>query len=674
MFREVYNSVGSLNESDNRGVAKPQGFLQKIASANYSDVVLTVAVIAIIGLMIWPLPLFLIDTLVAISVLLAILLLLSAIYVPTPTALPVFPSALLLTTLLRLSLSIAITRQILLNADGGEVVETFGEVVAGGNIVVGLVVFLIITIVQFLVVAKGAERVAEVAARFSLDGMPGKQLSIDSDLRSNLIDKDEARRRRKNLELESQMHGSLDGAMKFVKGDAIAGIVIILVNLIAGLAIGILQLDMSFGDAVRTYSILTIGDGLVAQIPALLSSIAAGLIVTRTANDDRDKHLGAALSRQFTSEPRTILITGGIACLLMFVPGFPSLIFLVFGLSLVAWALFRERRGRREEPGVLVGEVAAAESDPRAANIAAPLLLELHPSLQMDPALAAQAMRAMTQEVSAEFGVVLPAAEAAISEKLPADHYRLSAYGARLLNSGVDAATQALPADALATSTSTAVPATGYESLDYVIAHCNRVLRARLGDFVGIQETSNLFNALNAQFPDLVKETLREVKPQQVTNILRRLVAEEVPITNMRTIMETLAQAGGHEKDVVMLTEHVRVALREQIIERYSDVDNKLACILVQPELEERLREGVQVTGAGSQLAVEPELINRVLDSVQSIRESANELGIMVVLCSQDVRRHMRSVLEARFPGLPVLSYPELTPDLNVVPHGNVRA
>src|SRR6185295_6825397 len=276
--------------------------------ARYSDLLLVAGVVAIVAMMILPLPAWLIDLLVAANIASGLLLLLLGIYIASPLEFSVFPSVLLMTTLFRLSLSIATTRMILLQGHAGDIIDTFGKVVAGGNLVVGLVVFLIITVVQFIVIAKGAERVAEVAARFSLDAMPGKQLSIDSDLRSGLIDKDEAKRRRRNLEMESKLHGSLDGAMKFVKGDAIAGIVIIVINLLGGLAIGVMMQDLDIGTAITKYSILTIGEGMVAQIPALLGAMAAGLIVTRTS-DEEDKHLGDSIRKQMMAKPRVLQVT-----------------------------------------------------------------------------------------------------------------------------------------------------------------------------------------------------------------------------------------------------------------------------------------------------------------------------------------------------------------------------
>ncbi|MEW8238205.1 MAG: FHIPEP family type III secretion protein, partial [Candidatus Thiodiazotropha taylori] len=303
--------------------------------SNVSDLFLAVGIVAIIALMVLPLPLLVLDALVALNIVIGLILVLMGVYITSPLQFSVFPSVLLISTLYRLALSVATTRMILLHGDAGHIIDTFGNMVAGGNIVVGLVVFLIITLVQFIVIAKGAERVAEVAARFTLDAMPGKQLSIDSDLRSGLIDKDEAKRKRREIELESKLHGSMDGAMKFVKGDAIAGIVIIIINLIGGLAIGVLQLDMDMGAAMAKYSILTVGDGMVAQIPALLGAMSAGLIVTRATDEKSDRHLGDSIQKQLTAIPRVTLVAGGLCLLLALVPGFPSGIFVGIGVLLL---------------------------------------------------------------------------------------------------------------------------------------------------------------------------------------------------------------------------------------------------------------------------------------------------------------------------------------------------
>ncbi|MBJ6979139.1 MULTISPECIES: type III secretion system export apparatus subunit SctV [unclassified Luteimonas] len=665
---------------------------RKRAGLGYSDIVLAIAAVLIISVMILPLPLVVIDALVAVNISIGFGLLLLAIYIPSPVAFSSFPSVLLLTTLFRLALSIAITRSILLDAEGGHIVETFGNLVAGGNLVVGLVVFMIITVVQFIVIAKGAERVAEVSARFTLDAMPGKQLSIDSDLRSGLIDKDEAKRKRRHLETESQLHGALDGAMKFVKGDAIAGIVIIIINLLGGLAIGVLQRDMALADATRTYSILTIGDGLVSQIPAILATIAAGLVVTRTTSEVDDKHLGAAIGRQVSGQPRVMLITGLLALLMTLVPGFPKLVFLALGLTLLGMSAWRYRHGfqmLRRAFRVPEGELAESEIAEQVDDLAppAPLQLDLSPSLApMQDALLAR-VSAVAQGMRDEFGVPVPAPKLRLVEGLGEGGYRLSAFGARLASGQLrtDAAFRRAPVVAGDNRQAGFFPALSGEWVasgspdalapeDLLDVHARAALQRRLGGFIGIQETANLFARMQRDYPDLVKEMLRVVAPQRVADVLRRLAEEGVPIRNLRDVFEAITDVGGREKDVVLLTEYVRVALKREIAERHADAERTLHVLLIHPELEDKLRQSVRVAGGASQLAISPELAARLGGEVRAhlARQAA---GVRpVLLCSLDVRRHLRKLMEVDFFELPVLSYQELAPDLRIVQAGQVNA
>ncbi|TWT18157.1 EscV/YscV/HrcV family type III secretion system export apparatus protein [Luteimonas marina] len=672
--------------------AAPEGAAPR-KRLGYSDVVLAFGAVLIISVMILPLPLVALDTLVAINISIGFGLLLLGIYIPNPVAFSSFPSVLLLTTLFRLAISIAITKSILLHAEGGHIVETFGTLVAGNNLVVGLVVFLIITVVQFIVIAKGAERVAEVAARFTLDAMPGKQLSIDSDLRSGLIDKDEARRKRRLLETESQLHGSLDGAMKFVKGDAICGIVIILVNLLGGLAIGVLQKDMSLAQATHTYSILTIGDGLVSQIPAILATMAAGLVVTRTAGEIEDRHLGDAISRQVGAQPRVALITGLLALLMTLVPGFPWPVFLVLGLGLLGYSAFRYRHQfetLRKLFKVSDEEVAAAQAPEETDDFAPPppLLLELSPTLAValgqEPPRAR--MAAVTRQVRDEFGVPLPAPVVRIAASLPEGEYRLSAHGARVASGRLPrsgAFVPQLPGAApqpgffppLSGQWSEGVAAEGaLAPLDVMALHVDAALRRRLGSFLGIQETSNLFGKMQRDYPDLVKEMLRVVAPQRVADVLRRLAEEGVPVRNLRDAFEAITDVGSREKDVVLLTEYVRVALKREIAERWSDAERNLHVLLIHPELEDKLRQSVRVAGGASQLAISPELAARLGNEVRA-HLGRQAPGVRpVLLCSLDVRRHLRKLMEVDFFELPVLSYQELAPDLRIVQAGQINA
>ncbi|WP_457017080.1 FHIPEP family type III secretion protein [Luteimonas sp. A482] len=672
--------------------AAPDGAAPR-TGLGYSDVILAFGAVLIISVMILPLPLFVIDALVAVNISIGFGLLLLSIYIPNPVAFSSFPSVLLLTTLFRLAISIAITKSILLHADGGHIVETFGTLVAGNNLVVGLVVFLIITVVQFIVIAKGSERVAEVAARFTLDAMPGKQLSIDSDLRSGLIDKDEARSKRRLLETESQLHGSLDGAMKFVKGDAICGIVIILVNLLGGLAIGVLQRDMSLAQATHTYSILTIGDGLVSQIPAILATMAAGLVVTRTTGEIEDRHLGDAISRQVAAQPRVALITGLLAMLMTLVPGFPWPVFLLLGLALLGYSAWRYRyefESLRRMFRISDEEITAALKPIETDEFAPPppLLLELSPGLaamigQEPPrARAAEAAR----RVRDEFGVPVPVPVVRVSAALAEAEYRLSAHGARVatgrLPRGVGYVAQVpggepLPGffPAMSGRWDEGVAIEGkLAPLDVLTLHLDVALRRRLGSFLGIQETSNLFGKMQRDYPDLVKEMLRVVAPQRVADVLRRLAEEGVPIRNLRDAFEAITDVGSREKDVVLLTEYVRVALKREIAERWSDADRNLHVLLIHPELEDKLRQSVRVAGGASQLAISPELAARLGNEVRAHLARQAPGVHPVLLCSLDVRRHLRKLLEVDFFDLPVLSYQELAPELRIVQAGQVNA
>ncbi|MBE1161421.1 type III secretion system export apparatus subunit SctV [Dyella acidiphila] len=672
-------------------------------SRSYSDLVLVAGVVAIIGLMILPLPMVGIDALVALNMLIGVGLLLVAIYIPAPVAFSSFPSVLLLTTLFRLALSIAITRSILLNADGGRIIDTFGNLVVGGNLIVGLVVFLIITVVQFIVVAKGAERVAEVAARFSLDAMPGKQLSIDSDLRSGLLEKDEARRRRRLLEVESQLHGSLDGAMKFVKGDAIAGMVIIIINLLGGLGVGVLMHDMSLDDAMHTYSVLTIGDGLVAQIPALLASISAGLIVTRTAGDEEDRNLGAIIARQISNEPRVMMIVGCIALGMMLVPGFPALVFLPIGALMVGVASWR----MRERVGLLrkvfkVPESQAELLPPDVADTDAllpPPALLLEVNMSALQALGSAQVRNLFRQVVGglreEYGVPLPKPALRAGLNLPEQGYALYAYGVRIGFGVLQSEAvflpgrAALPAQtqgegALVKEGSSNFPgrwvardgnhaARALEPPEMLREHIRLALERHLSLFVGIQETSNLSNGLSRDYPDLVREMLRVVSPQRVADVLKRLVEERVPIRQLRDVFEAITDAASREKDIVLVAEHVRMSLRRHISYRYADDEHVLRVLVARPELEERLRRSVHNGPAGAQLAVEPELAARLLAQIGD--HAGGEHGAaFVMLSSTDVRRHLRKLTEAEYADIPVLSYQELVPDLRLVPVGQLAA
>lgn len=612
-----------------------------------SDLLLAFVVIAIIALMILPLPLIVLDMLVALNIALGIMLVLMGIYVSSSLQFSAFPSVLLISTLFRLALSVATTRMILLHGDAGNIIDTFGSLVAGGNIVVGLVVFLIITLVQFLVIAKGAERVAEVGARFTLDAMPGKQMSIDSDLRSGLIDKTEARRKRRELEMESKLHGSMDGAMKFVKGDAIAGIVIIIINLLGGLAIGVFQLGMDAGSAMSKYSILTIGDGMVAQIPALLGAMSAGLIVTRVTDAEQDHHLGDSIQKQFASIPRVLLVSGAICFLLAAVPGFPSAVFIGLGLvlGLLGASLVPALRSRMNKVSQPTFESVMAKREGARPSIQETKSVEVQQAIPLLLDLPRQfADNGQDQVLANELDDVLDKIQTGIGLSLPKIHFhwqRESTQAWHLNVYEVPITRGTLTDQSTPTEISTAV---------------NDALKRNLVMFVGIQETSILLTQASADYPDIVKEALRSIPMQNVANILRNLVQEEVSIRNIRGILEALVEASQHEKDVLNLTEFARISLARQICHRAAP-DNKLRVVAVTPDLEEMLLQAVRSSGGSQQLSLDPTVAEQLrLHLVESIQRHKPD----AVIAHLQLRRHIRTFTSTHCFDTPVLSYNEL--------------
>jgi type III secretion protein V len=623
----------------------------------YGDIVLALGVMAIMCLMVLRLPTAVIDVLVAVNIACGVALLLIALYVPHPVAFNSFPSVLLISTLFRLSLSVATTRLILLDADAGHIIDAFGHFVAGGNLVVGIVVFLIITIVQFIVIAKGAERVAEVAARFTLDAMPGKQLSIDSDLRSGLIDKDEARRRRTLLENESQLNGALDGAMKFVKGDAIASIVIVIVNLLGGLTIGVLQRDLPAGEALQIYSILTIGDGMVAQIPALLSAMAAGLVVTRSASDGNDGHLGDTIGRQISAHPRALMMTSVISLLLAFVPGFPALVFI--GIAIVAFLLARNAKTQVDNDPRFAGSGTSTGSHDfpsrghaEQASIAQPLIVEIGaPAKSLDLTTLRRDLVDAAMKTSATLGISLPQPSLVTTSGVPG--WRICIFDVPVASSAPKAP---FAADAL------------LKALDSVLIQ-------QAERFVGVQEVSDLLDGAAEQYPALVKEVLRQVAPQKVAEVLRLLLRESIPLRNLRDVLEALAEWGSRERDAAGLAEFVRIGLKRYMTSRYADANRCLAALIIDATAEDAVRRALTDTPAGVLLMLPPQRVAELRNGLgrELAKLAATDATHPVLITNVDVRRHVRQVLEAICPNITVLSYQELTSDVEVRPLGTVR-
>lgn len=686
------------------------------------DIMLAVLLLAIVFMMVLPLPPVALDILIAINMTISVVLLMMAVYINSPLQFSAFPAVLLITTLFRLALSVSTTRMILLQADAGQIVYTFGNFVVGGNLVVGIVIFLIITIVQFLVITKGSERVAEVSARFSLDAMPGKQMSIDGDMRAGVIDVHEARERRSVIEKESQMFGSMDGAMKFVKGDAIAGLIIIFVNILGGVTIGVTQKGLSAADALQLYSILTVGDGMVSQVPALLIAITAGIIVTRVSSEE-SADLGSDIGAQVVAQPKAMLIGGVLLVLFGLIPGFPMVTFFTLAAVVTAGGYFIGLRQRNAQtsnqdlPTVLAqgAGAPAARSKPKAGGkprgklgekeefaMTVPLLIDVDAALQAELeaiALNDELVR-VRRALYLDLGVPFPGIHLRFNEGVGAGEYLIqlqevpvargllrpgyllvqeNASQLELLGIPYGEGTPLLPGQPtlwVAKEHQERIEKMRLAALtpDQVVTwHLSHVLREYAEDFIGIQETRYLLEQMEGSYGELVKEAQRIIPLQRMTEILQRLVGEDISIRNMRAILEAMVEWGQKEKDVVQLTEYIRSSLKRYICYKYANGNNILPAYLLDQQVEEQIRGGVRQTSAGSYLALDPTITQSFLEQV---RHTVGDLTQMqnkpVLIVSMDIRRYVRKLIEGDYHALPVLSYQELTQQINIQPLGRV--
>ncbi len=619
----------------------------------HADLALAGLVVAIVAMMIVPLPTPLLDLLLSVNIAAAVTLLLVALYVGEAIKFATFPTLLLLTTLFRVALEISATRLILLRADAGQVIHAFGNFVVAGNLVVGAVIFVILTVVQFIVISKGAERVAEVAARFTLDAMPGKQLAIDAELRAGHLDAREARSRRAALARESQLFGAMDGAMKFVKGDAIAGIIVLGVNVVGGLVIGVFQRGMDVAAAGRVYTVLTIGEGLVAQIPALLISTAAGIIVTRVASEDEGSHLGRDIGRQVLAQPKALAITAGLLAVLAVVPGLPALPFLVLAAALgaIAWRLLRA-------PAVAVEADAALAPSP----VPTPITVEVAPDLaahlgamEPDGPFMTEIVPGLRERLFDERGLALPAVTARADLALAGGTFVVR------LNE-VPLGRGALASEDLGHA--------GARIGDEILG----LMRRHGHELFGIDETQALLDGLSRTHPALVREVVPKlVSPVVLTDVLRRLLEEGISLRNLPDVLGALAEHAPHEKDPVVLAEHARAALRRAITFQHAGTDGSIATYTFDALIEDTIRGAVHKTPTGSHLALEPQLARDIVAAVgRVIAAEGTKPPPFVLLTSAEIRRHVRRLVEIDHPSLCVLSYQELAPETELRTLGRI--
>jgi len=649
--------------------ASPRSLRSRAPSLPSADAALAAFVVLVVGLMIVPLPTWVLDVLLSANLSLAVTILLVVLYVPDAIGIATFPTLLLLTTLLRLSLNVASTRLILLQANAGEVIKAFGNMVVRGNYVVGAVVFLVLTTIQFIVIAKGSERVAEVGARFVLDAMPGKQMAIDAELRGGAIDGNEARRRRRLLQRESQFYGAMDGAMKFVKGDVVASIVIVVVNALGGLAIGVAMKDMTAADALKRYGLLTIGDGLVTQIPALVLSTAAGVLVTRVASEEAETPLAEELARQLLGAPKALRVASVFVLLLAVVPGLPTAPFLVIGAGLW-WAGRARARARTGERHPSPTEAAARDrtrarpGEPSFVPLVSPWSLDV--SADLDAVVDAEpvGLRAMAlglrEQIFAELGVPLPAPVIRVLGDLDARHVVLSVHEVptRVLRIPPEIAADGL--------------------VDWVRPRVQEVVTARAADFLGLTETQRLLDDLEAFAPATVRNVVpKPVSVVMLADVLRRLVEEGISVRDLRGVLEALSAVTPSEKDPLNLAEYVRSQMRRAITFRLTEGAGHLDVVLLDAILEDTVRRAITRTPAGAFLALPPPAARDVLASIRRAVKDAtdgHDQKAAVILTQPDIRRFVRKLVEGDMPEVNVVSFAELMPEVSLKPAAQARA
>lgn len=673
------------------------------------DLIVLLAVILIVAMLIIPLPTWLLSLLLIVNISLALLILLISMNINEPLQFSVFPSLLLLVTLFRLGLNVSTTRSILSKGDAGGVVETFGSFVVGGNIIVGLVIFFILVIINFIVITKGSERVSEVAARFTLDAMPGKQMSIDADLNAGMISEHEARARREKISSEADFYGSMDGASKFVKGDAIAGIIITLINLVFGIVIGMMQLGLPIAEAATRFSLLTVGDGLVSQIPALLISTATGIVVTRAGASSGN--LSEDISSQLVSQPKMLYVTGGTIMVLgLFTPIGIAITLPVGGLLIFAgFKMTRMPMQDKEqldelEEEIQSDELKSPESVVSLLNVD-PIefefgygLIPLADSNQGGDLLDRIVM--IRRQLAIELGLVIPVVRIRDNIQLQPNEYRLKikgnemARGELLLDhylamspgveddsiEGIDTVEPSfgLPAKWITDDMKEQAEIFGYTVVDppsVVSTHITEVIKANAHELLGRQETKQLIDHVKESYPILVDEvTPNPLSVGEVQKVLAKLLRENVSIRNLPIIFETLADFGKVTSDTDVLTEYVRQALARQITNQYSVSGQSLKVVTVSGKIEKTIADGVQQTEHGNYLSIDPTISQSILESIAA---QVEQLSLMeqtpIVLCSPAVRMYVRQLTERYFPQIPILSYNELEANVEVQSVGVVN-
>jgi flagellar biosynthesis protein FlhA len=689
----------------------PLPILQEKSGLNQSDLLTAVGVIGILLLMIFPLPTILLDILLSLSITFSLVILLTSLYIKTPLEFSTYPALLLLTTLFRLSLNIASTRLILLHGNegpsaAGQVIKSFGLFVVGGNYFVGFIIFIILVIINFVVITKGSGRIAEVAARFTLDAMPGKQMSIDADLNAGIIDETEARKRRARISQEAEFYGAMDGASKFVRGEAVAGMIIILINIGGGFIIGIFQQNLPLLTAAQTYTILTIGDALVSQIPALISSTAAGLIVSRGSSD---QSMGKELGKQFKVQPQAIALSAGILFSLGLIPGLPHIPFIALSVvtGFLAHFISKEQKKQAQKK---MEESQKAAMIPHAPEQVETLLtldrLELEVGYGLIPLVDEEQngdllnrIRSIRRQFAMDLGIVVPPLRVRDNLQLKPGEYRIVIKGNEMargemmpgyvmaLNPGEVKKTVEgiptkepvfqLPALWILEKRKEEAQFAGYTVVDIptiIATNLTEVIRTHADELLSRQDVQKLLDRLAQNYPKVVEELVPSILPLGlIQKVLQNLLKERVSIRDLLTILETMADSVSITKDPDLLTEYVRQRLGRSIVKQYETTEGVLPLITIDQKIEDILREGIQKADHGSYLSLEPNLAQKILMSINQTLDRMSQANYQpIILCSPTIRRHLKKLLDRFLPQVVVLSHNELTGQAKIQSLGTV--
>ncbi len=678
-----------------------------------SDVAMVVAFIGILMAMILPLHPMILDFFLAMNISFAIVVLITTMYTRAPLEFSIFPALLLVLTLFRLSLNVASTRLILMHGNEGEyaagaIIKSFGSFVVGGNYVVGLVVFAILVLINFLVITKGAGRIAEVAARFTLDAMPGKQMAIDADLNAGMIDEVEAGRRRKEVARESEFHGAMDGASKFVRGDAVAGIVITLINIAGGLVIGVVQQGMLMSEAVANYTILTVGDGLVSQIPALLVSAGAGLLVSRSSSEDR---MGSEFATHLLQSSTPVYIGAGIVFCMGLIPGLPAVPFMTLGMTLgaIAWYFLRgaEKEKLEEEEAAAAEEEEETGAPEDVDHLLTLDTIELEVGYGLIPLVDKQQdgillgrIRGIRRQFASEMGVIIPPIHIRDNLNLNPGQYRLLIKGVEATQAdlmvnhllamdpggtarkieGIETTEPAfkLPALWIPPEREEEAKFAGYTVVDnstVIATHLTEVIRNNAHDLLGRQDVQHLLDNLAKTNPKAVEELVPDLLSVGIVQkVLQNLLRERISIRDLLSIVETLADYAPMGKDPELLTEYVRQRISKAMLASYLQEGKVLNVMILDRNLEETLMKHIKQTEHGAYLALDPGMVEKVVNAVAAEVEKVVATDIQpVIMCGPALRRHFRKLIEPSLPSVFVVSHAEIPDDINIQASGKVK-